>query len=61
MRLGHVVKSEINTLINIYQGYIDDLVESIPPNEIDENWWRKKDCYSNKIEVLEELLERLEE
>ena len=60
MRLGHVVKSRIIDFIERYQGYIDEMVENTPMEEIDNYWWDKKQMYAYKIEVLEELLEDLD-
>lgn len=60
MRLGHVVKSRIIEFIERYQSYIDEMVENTPMEEIDSYWWDKKQMYSYKIEVLEELLDDLE-
>lgn len=45
----------------MYQEYIDEMVEETKPCDVDQYWWDKKRIYSCKIEVLEELLERLEE
>ena len=61
MRLGHVVKGEILTLIDKYQKYIEEMVEETNPRDIDQYWWDKRKVYSCKIEVLEELLQILEE
>lgn len=60
MRLSHTVKGEILALIDKYQGYIDVMVEETSPRDIDQYWWDKREIYACKIDVLEELLDRLQ-